>query len=259
MTDKKLAEPQQVGQRLHMPKMAELIGADLRRQIVRGELREGDSLPSEGVLMEQFGVSRPTLREAFRVLESESLISIRRGARGGARVHIPDGSVAARYAGLVLEHRGTTLRDVYDCRSHLESSCAGMAATARTDEDIASLKVTLREIEETRADLPRRMDLHAQFHAQVVEAARNQTMLVLSSMLRTIIDRSTIESIVATAHLSSTDDAYHEAHKAHWRLIKLIEQRDADEAAAHWRRHLDLAEEFVLSTGVAAHSVLDLL
>ena len=83
-----------------VPKTAELVAAQLRNQIVRGELREGDALPPEAALMAQFGVSRPTLREAFRVLESEALISVRRGARGGAHVHTPDGDVAARYAGL---------------------------------------------------------------------------------------------------------------------------------------------------------------
>ena len=76
----------------------QLPGADLRRQIIRGELAQGDALPTESDLMVRFGVSRPTLREAFRVLESENLIAIRRGARGGARVQPPDREVAARYA-----------------------------------------------------------------------------------------------------------------------------------------------------------------
>ena len=67
-----------------VPKTAELVATQLRNQIVRGDLREGDALPPEAALMAQFGVSRPTLREAFRVLESEALISVRRGARGGA-------------------------------------------------------------------------------------------------------------------------------------------------------------------------------
>src|SRR5947207_2228594 len=98
-------------QQVRVPKTAELVAAQLRRQIVRGELKEGDALPPEAALMEQFGVSRPTLREAFRVLESESLISIRRGSRGGARVHTPNGEVAARHAGLLLQVRGTTLGD----------------------------------------------------------------------------------------------------------------------------------------------------
>ena len=71
---------------VRVPKMAELVAARLRRMIVRGELVEGDALPSETALMEEFAVSRPTLREAFRVLESESLINVRRGARGAGPV-----------------------------------------------------------------------------------------------------------------------------------------------------------------------------
>jgi len=65
--------------------------------------------------------------------------------------------------------------------------------------------------------------------------------------------------VTATAASPATVKAYRDAHRAHRRLIDLIRDRDADAAAAHWRRHLDLAEEFVLSTGVSEHSVLDLI
>ena len=67
-----------------MPKAAELLAARIRGQIIRGELKEGDALPAESELMETFGVSRPTLREAIRVLEMESLLRMRRG-RAAAR------------------------------------------------------------------------------------------------------------------------------------------------------------------------------
>ena len=53
-----------LGQRIRVPKTAELVAAELRRKIVRGELAEGDALPSEAALMAEFAVSRPTLREA---------------------------------------------------------------------------------------------------------------------------------------------------------------------------------------------------
>src|SRR5439155_5195777 len=69
-----------IARAVRVPKTAELVAAHLRRQIVRGELKEGDALPPETALMEQFNVSRPTLREAFRVLESEALITVRRGS-----------------------------------------------------------------------------------------------------------------------------------------------------------------------------------
>ncbi len=84
-------------------------------------------------------------------------------------------------------------------------------------------------------------------------------MIMLSSMLRTIIDRSTLQSVVDTAGSPTTVKAYEDAHLAHLRLVELIEKKDASGARHHWKRHLDLAEEFVLSTGVAGHSVLDLL
>src|SRR4051794_8165047 len=67
---------------VRVPKTAELVARRIRRQIVTGELKEGDALPPESQLMADFTISRPTLREAFRILESEALITVRRGARG---------------------------------------------------------------------------------------------------------------------------------------------------------------------------------
>ena len=86
--------------------------------------------------MGQFGVSRPTLRKAFRILEAEDLISVKRGSRGGARVTQPSLSVAARYVGLLLQVQGTTIADVYEARMVLEArACARLLArrpTSRT-------------------------------------------------------------------------------------------------------------------------------
>ena len=110
------------------PRAAALVAAYLRRQIVEGNIQDGDELPSEAVLMEQFDVSRPTLREALRVLESEGLLTVRRGAIGGSRVHAPDPKVAAQFAGRVLEHRGTTLADIRQVRLMLEPQCAKLVA-----------------------------------------------------------------------------------------------------------------------------------
>jgi DNA-binding FadR family transcriptional regulator len=247
-----------VGSRIHQPKMAELIAGSLRRQIVSAELQEGDALPSEPGLMAQYGVSRPTLREAFRILESEGLISIQRGARGGARVHAPDGELAAKYAGLVLQYRNTTLKDVYDARTFLEGTCAGMAAERRTRKDLARLQAVYDLIDRTD-DITERITLHAHFGATVVATSASQTMVVLSAVLRSILDRSTLAAVLATADKASTVTAYRDAHVAQRRLLELIEARDAANAETHWRRHLDLAATFVLSTGVPGKSVLDLM
>src|SRR4051812_47778666 len=160
---------------LRIPKMAELVSQRLRRQIVRADLTEGEALPSEAALMAKFGVSRPTLREAFRVLESEGLISVRRGAHGGARVHTPNGDVAARYAGLVLEFRGATLEDVYDARAVMEPPCARRLARNRTKADINALRANVEEARATLDDPNTLIRLNNEFHATMIELAGNQT------------------------------------------------------------------------------------
>jgi GntR family transcriptional repressor for pyruvate dehydrogenase complex len=78
------------------PRLADLIAEKLRDQVRRGILRPGDRLPPEAELMRQFGVSRPTLREALRMLEHDELISVHRGMRGGASVRVPGGRPLAR-------------------------------------------------------------------------------------------------------------------------------------------------------------------
>src|ERR1700721_1985194 len=135
-----------IGTILRPPKTGELIATHLRRQIVRGDLRPGETLPAESQLMEQYGVARPTLREAFRILASEALISVRRGSRGGARVVAPDASVAARYVGLLLQIQGATINDVYEARMISEPPCARLLALHRTDADIEKLTQVVDEL-----------------------------------------------------------------------------------------------------------------
>jgi DNA-binding FadR family transcriptional regulator len=74
---------------VHVPKAAELVAEALRTRILRRELLPGDRLPAESLLMTQYGVSRPTLREALRLLEAQELLEVRRGARGGGVVRQP--------------------------------------------------------------------------------------------------------------------------------------------------------------------------
>jgi DNA-binding FadR family transcriptional regulator len=236
-----------IGRHVRVPKTAELVAAHLRRQIVRGELVEGDALPPEAVLMEQFGVSRPTLREAFRVLESEALISVRRGAHGGARVHTPGGDVAARYAGLVLEHRGTTLADLLTARTLLEPPAIGLLATHHTETDLTLIRTTVTDPQPATT---------AQFHALLVELAGNQTLTVLHAILSHIIDLA-----VTGANPNGPADAHWcepAATDAHARIVELIADRDAAGAEALWRRHLDNDEQ-LRATEHDPHSVIDLL
>jgi DNA-binding FadR family transcriptional regulator len=247
-----------LGQRIRVPKTAELVAAELRRKIVRGELAEGDALPSEAVLMAEFAVSRPTLREAFRVLESESLISIRRGARGGARVQVPDGNVAASHAGLVLEYRGTTLQDVYDARTLIEAPCAALLAQRRTEEDLARLRGAVAEARQLVDDPQAFIRAQVEFHALMVELAGNRTMAVLNGMVRHIIEQANWSHVDLDAGSPENVRANKRGFRAHVRLVELVAAGQADEAEALWRLHLQEAENYLLMNK-SMTTVLDLL
>src|SRR5437763_5635439 len=143
-------------QPFRVPKTAELVARDLRSKIVRGELKDGDTLPSEGELVTRYSVSRPTLREALRILESEALLTVTRGSRGGPKVHLPDPRLAARHFGLVLQSRGTTLADIYGARLLIEPSCVHLVATTARRTAPAMLNEL---IEEQRAALASKDDV----------------------------------------------------------------------------------------------------
>jgi DNA-binding FadR family transcriptional regulator len=255
-----MAEPAktEVGTRVRVPKMAELVASDLRRRILRGELVESDALPSEGALMERFGVSRPTLREAFRVLESESLISVRRGAHGGARVHLPNADVAARYAALVLEHRGVTMQDVYMARGVIEPGCVAMLAEKGSAADLRRLRAAIERSRAVSDDPVSQMREQTAFHALIVDIAGNQTLSVLSGMLRHIIDVAHLAHVESDAGTPAGQQALTEGFAAHERIVDLIEARDVEKAEHLWRKHLLATDDYLLGGGTAL-TVYDLM
>jgi GntR family transcriptional repressor for pyruvate dehydrogenase complex len=244
-------------QPMKLPKMAELIADRLRRQIVRGELKEGDALPPESDLLERFSVSRPTLREAFRVLESESLITVRRGAHGGARVQVPDIDVAARYAGFILEHRGTTLDDVFQARILIEPPVIGLLALRRTDEDVARLRTALEDHDAAAADPRRAIRTHTAFHALLIELAGNQTLRVLTGMIQHIIDLANWEWVEANVETSVEARGLSLGLKAHHRIVDLIEAGGQAGAEELWRKHLTETRDYLMRKDVT--TVLDLM
>src|ERR1700712_941159 len=124
-----------------VPKTADIVADLIRGRIIRGELKEGDFLPPEGQLMATLGISRPTLRESFRILEAEMLISVVRGSRTGARVHHPRVESVSRYAGFVLAAQGTTIADIYEARPAIEPYIARRLA----ERPVAGATDRLRE------------------------------------------------------------------------------------------------------------------
>lgn len=246
-----------VGRQMRLPKMAEMIAGHLRRQIVEGELDEGAALPSEAELMAQFDVSRPTLREAFRILESESLITVKRGAHGGARVQLPDPKVAARHAAVILQLQRTTLEDLYEARIVIEPPCVALLAELRSAEALEKLRAALAEHDAVSDDPMRSIQVHVAFHSLLIELTGNQTLRLLMGTLENIIDMANKSQVESTAGSAVHDRASRKGLAAHHRIVDLVEARDAQGAEQLWRKHLTEARDYLVRADI--ETVLDLM
>src|SRR5215471_10366507 len=106
--------------RLSQPRIAEMIADSLRRRILEGELADGDVLPKVDDLLLEFPVSKPSIREAMRILETEGLISVRRGNVGRAVIHSPKPNTAGYILGMVLQMRRTRVTDLAEALAEFE-------------------------------------------------------------------------------------------------------------------------------------------
>ena len=175
--------------KIRVPKVAELVAETIRNRILNGELKEGDSLPPEAQLLEAFGISRPTPREAFRVLETEKLISVSRGSRSGATVHEPKIEGVSRYASYVMRAKNMTIAEIYDARLAIEPFVVRRLAEKRPKEVLARLRQ-----EAERLDVLNDAEKHeevtvglTEFHRVLVEVGGNQALHFLVELLNDIL------------------------------------------------------------------------
>jgi DNA-binding FadR family transcriptional regulator len=228
---------------IRIPKTAEVVASHIRKMIIRGEVREGDFLQPEAALMEHFGTSRPTIREAFRILENEQLISVTRGSRSGAKVHAPKVDGVARYAGFALQAQGTLLSDIYLARLALEPYAARLLAQRHTPERLAALNAELdalfTHLETVGADAVFRVSV-IRLHQSIVEAADSNTLTMISAMLEGIVEQHVSKYV--SRGPASADEAPRRSNRSALnsfrKLLRLIEATDEDGAEAHWREHL---------------------
>lgn len=226
------------------PKTAELVARTLRKMIVDGQLKDGDFLPNETELMNHFGVSRPSLREAVRVLESERLVEVGRGSRTGARVRVPGPEIIARPAGLLLELSGATIGDVMVARSGIEPMAARQLAEAGTRRAFNELDAMVNKGIPAAWESGNLGVASAAFHRRMVELSGNATLGIIAGMLHEITERHIAASINERRQVPQAQ--YDKLLRSYRRLIELARARNGAAAEAHWRRHMDTTREMML-------------
>ncbi len=221
--------------------VAELVADELRRRILDGELDDGDELPRQDDLVEEFGISRPSLREALRILETEGIVSVRRGKVGGAIVHRPDRNNAAYALGLVLRTQSVAVHDVFGALNILEGQCAALAAgrADRTEAVVDPLLALNREAETHIVDIRRFTQLSRRFHESLVATCGNATLALAAGALEKVW---TAHALAWTEQQIRSgafpDEDYRRQGVAdHYLLLEFIESGDAEGAAAEAARH----------------------
>lgn len=239
--------------RIRPPRVAELIASQLREEILSGRIKEGDVLPSQETLIEEFGVSPPAVREAIHVLEADGLISVRRGNVGGAIVHLPSAERTAHMISMVLQSRGASPADVSGALTQLEPICAGMCAARedRMSEVVPYLEAEIDRQTEEFDDVSRYVPNARRFHETLVSRCGNESMILLIGSLEVIwsAHESAVWSVEAAVSADG-DDARSRTRRAalrdHRRIVEAIRDGNPTRAAKLASDHLSVARHSTL-------------
>lgn len=250
---------------IRVPKAAELVASHIRAAIVRRELKENDTLPQEAELIRQFNVSRPTIREAMRILEAERRIVLNRGARGGAKITALDGAAVARATGFMLQAMNATIGDVYQARTLLEPEAAKLAAAKRPLEAAEALVLEASKGEaaareaKVNEDLERVRVATVSFHRVLLEQCGNTTLAVIGAALNGVVDHHK-----GYIYRNQAPELFQErlghimyGFRSERRLIELIRDGRGEDAKVHWHRHMVNAGTFWLDN-IASRAVVEM-
>ena len=160
----------------------------IRELINQGKLKAGDQLPSERELAETFKVSRTSVREALRALESKDLIVTRTGM-GTFIADQPAESLVTSLASLMTEAKDG-LADIFEMRKLIEPQIAGLAAERANEEDIRGLGRILERQREQIARGATGVEADTEFHFSIGKATQNQALQRLISGLMDLLSDS---------------------------------------------------------------------
>jgi DNA-binding FadR family transcriptional regulator len=236
--------------RVPQHRIAETVAAELRARILAGDGTDGYRLPTQDQLVSEFGVSYPSIREAIRILETEGLVTVRRGNVGGAEVHRPDESSAAYHLGLALQARRVTLGDLAAGLRLLEPLCPAECArrTDRTQVVVPALAANIEISAGLTKDGVAFTRAAREFHDMLVAFTPNATIRhVVGSLvaLWSAQEQAWAEAMTRRGEYPSAAEAA-QVVRVHQRITEEITAGRAAEAERVARAHLAATQALVL-------------
>jgi len=214
-------------------RISEIIVEQIRVLMRQGQLKPGDRLPPERDLCERFGVSRVTVREALRMLESSGLVQIRVGARGGAFVTAPSSDRVGEGLTDMLTLSAISAADVTEVRMILEVGIVPIVCERATEQDLADLDEICERSEAALRSGEYTMRYSLEFHTRVAEATHNPAVVMLVESFREPIHMSLEQAREVAPEMGELGTREHE------RFVEAVRRRDADAATKIMRKHLE--------------------
>lgn len=219
-------------------KISVQIAEQIRRSIMSGEFAPGDRLPPERELAEMFGVSRPSVREALKVLGSSGLVEVLQG--GGTTVKSLMEQGSGNTLGEMIRVEQERALDVIEVRKCMESWTAYFAAQRALPEDLRRMEEIIDGMRQNLELLQPSEDLDANFHLAVARATHN---IVWLHLMQNIFDamKEFQRGVWRAIYLTTKDQ--HQLFSHHQAVYQAINNRDAERARTLMLEHLGFAED----------------
>jgi GntR family transcriptional repressor for pyruvate dehydrogenase complex len=214
----------------------EEIVRQVKSMIAEGRLKSGDRLPPERELAEKFVVSRTSVREALRALQSLGLIEIRAG--DGAYVRQVSVEALIEPLAFVILSEREAVGELFEARGLLEPAMAALAAQRATPDEIMDMERILEEQAKEVAAGKTGIAQDAAFHAAIAGAAHNRAITRIIHVLVDLLTRTREESL-------DTPGRPKRSHEDHRRVLAAIQNRDGDAAHKAMHDHLVAVQALV--------------
>ena len=219
---------------------AEHVAQQLLERIIAAKLKPGSSFATEAELLSQFNVSRPTLRESLKLLESQGVLELRPGPRGGIIVREPSTDLLAHGLSVFLRLHEVPFSTVIKAREVIEPALAYEAAVNGTEEDFAELEASIERMKalDAPSDHDAFLEENRIFHSVIARASGNKVLEVFWE---------TISVLAHGEHHGIRYSIGNQAHviKAHQLILDACRQRNGDAAAAAMETHVSSLEHLV--------------
>jgi DNA-binding FadR family transcriptional regulator len=221
---------------------SEQVALEIRRYVVQHALLPGDRLGTEQQLAQEFGVSRPTLREGLRLLASSHLVRASRGPGGGIFVaNTPNDGIGRNLSESIqtmLDTATVTLDELLDARVALEVPLAGLAARNATDETVRDLRAAIAAAEGLQPAEEGFRKADTRFHQIIGATAGSELLRAFTSWILEVLQPSLIDTIgeMMEAELILAQ---------HRDILRAVRRHQPASAERAMHRHLDYVRGLV--------------